>query len=127
MFLNVSKEEQRARFLKRIDRPQKNWKFSASDVRERGYWDDYQHAYCQMLSHTSTDWAPWHVLPADHKWFTRVCAAAVLADALSSIDPRYPVPDAAARRELMRARAELEAEAPPGAAGNLAAGRADGS
>ena len=114
MFLNVSKEEQRVRFLKRIDRPQKNWKFSASDVRERRYWDDYQRAYSEMLSHTSTRWAPWHVLPADHKWFTRICAAAVIADTLIGIDPRYPVPDPDARRELMLAKAELEAEAPPG-------------
>ena len=74
-----------------------------------------------MLSHTSTEWAPWHVLPADHKWFTRVCAAAVIADTLIGIDPRYPVPDAAARRELMRVKAELEAEAPPGVAGDPAA------
>jgi polyphosphate kinase 2 (PPK2 family) len=118
MFLNVSKEEQRARFLKRIERPEKNWKFSASDVRERRYWDDYQRAYSQMLSHTSTEWAPWHVLPADHKWFTRVCAAAVIADALIGIDPDYPVPDAAARRELMRAKSELEAETRPDAAAN---------
>lgn len=116
MFLNVSKEEQRARFLKRIERPQKNWKFSASDVRERQYWDDYQRAYSQMLSHTSTEWAPWHVLPADHKWFIRVCAAAVIADTLIGIDPHYPVPDAAARRELMRAKSELEAETRPAAA-----------
>jgi hypothetical protein len=69
-----------------------------------------------MLSHTSTEWAPWHVLPADHKWFTRVCAAAVIASALVDIDPQYPVPDDAAREDLERARAELEAEAPPGAA-----------
>jgi PPK2 family polyphosphate:nucleotide phosphotransferase len=116
LFLNVSKEEQRARFLKRIDQPEKNWKFSASDVRERRHWDDYQRAYSQMLSHTSTEWAPWHVLPADHKWFMRLCAAAVIADTLIGIDPRYPVPDAAARQELQRARAELQAEAPPGAA-----------
>ena len=79
-------------------------------MRERRYWDDYQRAYFQMLSHTSTEWAPWHVLPADHKWFTRVCAAAVIADTLIGIDPPYPVPDAAARRELMRAKSELEAE-----------------
>lgn len=124
MFLNVSKEEQRARFLARIDHPQKNWKFSASDVRERQYWDDYQLAYSQMLSHTSTSWAPWHVLPADHKWFTRLCAAAVIADALIGIDPHYPVPDAGARRELMRAKAELEAEVPPGAAADPATGLA---
>jgi PPK2 family polyphosphate:nucleotide phosphotransferase len=112
MCLNVSKEEQRVRFLKRIDRPQKNWKFSASDVRERQYWDEYQHAYAQMLSHTSSEWAPWYVLPADHKWFTRVCAAAVIADTLIGIDPRYPVPDAATRQELMRVGAKLETGTP---------------
>jgi PPK2 family polyphosphate:nucleotide phosphotransferase len=108
LFLNVSKEEQRARFLQRIDRPEKNWKFSPADARERRYWDDYQLAYSQMLTHTSTKWAPWHVLPADHKWFTRVCAAAVIAQTLIDIDPRYPVSDAATRRELQQARAELE-------------------
>ena len=111
LFLNVSKEEQRIRFLRRIDRPEKNWKFSASDVRERQYWADYQRAYSEMLTHTSTEWAPWYVLPADHKWFTRVCAAAVIAQALIEIDPRYPVPDEAARQELLRAKAQLEAEA----------------
>jgi PPK2 family polyphosphate:nucleotide phosphotransferase len=114
LFLNVSKEQQRARFLQRIDRPEKNWKFSAADVRERQRWDDYQHAYSQVLTHTSTEWAPWHVLPADHKWFTRICAAAVIAHTLIEIDPRYPVPDKSDRQELVRARAELEAEAPPG-------------
>ena len=123
MFLNVSKEEQRVRFLKRIDRPQKNWKFSASDVRERQYWYDYQRAYSEMLSHTSTRWAPWHVLPADHKWFTRICAAAVIADTLIGIDPRYPVPDPDARRELMLAKAELEAEARPGASADPGPGQ----
>ena len=115
LFLNVSKEEQRTRFLKRIDRPEKNWKFSASDARERRYWDDYQRAYAEMLTHTSTGWAPWHVLPADHKWFTRICAAAVIAATLIEIGPRYPVMDEAAHAELQRAKAELEAEAPPGA------------
>ncbi|HTZ26021.1 MAG TPA: polyphosphate kinase 2 family protein [Streptosporangiaceae bacterium] len=112
LFLNVSKEKQRDRFLQRIDRPEKNWKFSAADARERQYWDDYQHAYSQMLSHTSTEHAPWHVLPADHKWFTRICAAALIAQALIDIDPRYPVSSAATRQELLQARAELEAEAP---------------
>jgi PPK2 family polyphosphate:nucleotide phosphotransferase len=111
IFLNVSKEEQRRRFLRRIDEPEKNWKFSASDVRERRYWDDYQRAYSKMLSHTSTEWAPWHVLPADHKWFTRVCAAAVIAHTLIDIDPHYPAPDPAARQQLEEARRELEAEA----------------
>ena len=114
LFLNVSRQEQRRRFLERIDRPEKNWKFSAADVRERRYWDEYQHAYSQVLTHTSTEWAPWYVLPADHKWFTRICAAAVIVRTLMEIDPRYPVPDEAARQELLQARAELEAEAPPG-------------
>jgi PPK2 family polyphosphate:nucleotide phosphotransferase len=115
LFLNVSREEQRVRFLKRIDLPEKNWKFSASDARERQFWEEYQRAYSEMLSHTSTEWAPWYVLPADHKWFTRICAAAVIVKTLMEIDPRYPVPDEAARQELTLARAELEAEAPPGA------------
>src|SRR5215469_6081237 len=113
LFLNLSKEEQRSRFLRRIDRTEKNWKFSASDVRERQHWDDYQLAYSDMLTHTSTDWAPWYVLPADHKWVTRICAAAVIAQALIEIDPQYPVPDPAEQRELARARAELDAESPP--------------
>jgi PPK2 family polyphosphate:nucleotide phosphotransferase len=115
MFLNVSREEQRTRFLRRIDRPDKNWKFAASDVRERQSWDKYQQAYSAMLSHTSTEWAPWYVLPADHKWFTRLCTAAVIAHTLIDIDPKYPAPDPAARQELEQAKRELEAEAPPGA------------
>jgi PPK2 family polyphosphate:nucleotide phosphotransferase len=114
MFLNVSKEEQRRRFLRRIELPEKNWKFSASDVRERRYWDDYQRAYSEMLSHTSTESAPWYVLPADHKWFTRLCTAAVIAQTLIDIDPHYPAPDPDARQELEQARRELEAEAPTG-------------
>jgi PPK2 family polyphosphate:nucleotide phosphotransferase len=112
LFLNLSRQEQRARFLQRIDRPEKNWKFSAADIAERQYWDQYQHAYSEMLTQTSTAWAPWHVLPADHKWFTRTCAAAVLAHALIELDPRYPAPSEKARRDLLRARAELEAEPP---------------
>jgi PPK2 family polyphosphate:nucleotide phosphotransferase len=110
LFLNVSWAQQRARFLKRINRPEKNWKFSAADARERHYWDDYQHAYAEMLSHTSTGIAPWYVLPADHKWFARVCAAAVIAHTLIGIDPHYPVLDEAARGELQKVKAELEAE-----------------
>jgi PPK2 family polyphosphate:nucleotide phosphotransferase len=110
LFLNLSSAEQRTRFLKRIDKPEKNWKFSAADARERHYWDDYQHAYAEMLSHTSTDIAPWYVLPADHKWFARVCAAAVIAHTLIGIDPHYPVLDEAARGELQKVKAELEAE-----------------
>ncbi len=116
MFLNLSKEEQRTRFLKRIDRPDRNWKFSAADARERQRWDDYQHAFSQMLSATSTDWAPWYVIPADRKWFARICAAAVLVHTLIEIDPKYPDVSADARDGLKAAKEELEAEAPKGAA-----------
>ena len=90
IFLNLSKEEQRRRFLSRIDEPEKNWKFSAADVRERGFWDDYQKAFSEVLSNTSTEWAPWYVIPADDKPFARVAAAGVIADALFRIDPQVP-------------------------------------
>jgi len=112
ILLNISKEEQRLRFMKRLDRPDKNWKFSSADVTERGYWDDYQRAFSEMLSHTSTSWAPWYVIPADHKWFARICASAVIVNALIEIDPRYPKVSKAAHRELADARKALEAEAP---------------
>jgi PPK2 family polyphosphate:nucleotide phosphotransferase len=115
LFLNLSKEEQRRRFLKRIDLPEKNWKFSAADIRERRYWDDYQLAFSEMLSATSTAWAPWYVIPADRKWFARICVGAVLAHPLIEIDPQYPTVSAAAREELLVAKQELEAEAPKGA------------
>ncbi|MCX5266383.1 polyphosphate kinase 2 family protein [Streptomyces sp. NBC_00199] len=115
IFLNLSKEEQRTRFLKRIDLPEKNWKFSAADVRERRRWDDYQHAFSQMLSATSTPWAPWYVVPADRKWFARVCAAAILVHTLMDIDPRYPDVGEEARGQLLVTRRELEREAPAGA------------
>ena len=110
LLLNVSKEEQRRRFLSRIDSPDKNWKFSAHDVAERRFWDDYQKAFSDMLSATSTAWAPWYVIPADHKWFARAAAAAVIVHALKEIDPRYPTVDQATRDELLRARAELEGQ-----------------
>jgi PPK2 family polyphosphate:nucleotide phosphotransferase len=110
LFLNLSKHEQRKRFLSRIEEPDKNWKFSAADVNERRFWDDYQRAFSEMLSHTSTDWAPWYVIPADHKWFARTAAAAVLVDTLMEIDPQYPTVSDAARAELLAAKAELEAE-----------------
>ncbi len=119
IMLNVSKQEQAERFLKRIDHPEKNWKFSPSDVRERRYWDDYQRAFEDMLSRTSTRWAPWYVVPADHKWFSRLATAAVLVTALHAIDPRYPAADPAEREEMAKARAGLVAElglAPPGQA-----------
>jgi PPK2 family polyphosphate:nucleotide phosphotransferase len=116
IFLNLSKEEQRRRFLARVDTPEKNWKFSAADARERGSWDAYQKAYSEMLSATSTEWAPWHVIPADRKWFARIGAAAVLVDTLMCIDPRYPTVSEEQRKELEATRLELEAEAPKGAA-----------
>jgi PPK2 family polyphosphate:nucleotide phosphotransferase len=112
LFLNLSKEEQRARFLKRIDLPEKNWKFSAADARERQHWDEYQRAFSQMLSATSTSWAPWYVIPADRKWFARLCAGAVLAHTLIKIDPQYPAVSQQARQALQAARRELETEAP---------------
>jgi PPK2 family polyphosphate:nucleotide phosphotransferase len=115
LFLNLSKEEQRTRFLKRIDLEEKNWKFSPADAREREHWDDYQHAFSQMLSHTSTEWAPWYVIPADRKWFARIAAAAVIVQALVELDPQYPAVSDDDRRALREARAALAAEAPPGA------------
>jgi PPK2 family polyphosphate:nucleotide phosphotransferase len=110
--LNVSGEEQRRRFLKRLDKPEKNWKFQPGDVRERQRWDDYQEAYSEMLSNTSTDWAPWYVIPADRKWFARIAAAAVIVHALTDLDPQFPVVPDDVRREFEAARAELQAEAP---------------
>jgi PPK2 family polyphosphate:nucleotide phosphotransferase len=115
LFLNLSKEEQRTRFLKRIDVPERNWKFSAADVHERGYWDDYQQAFSEMLSATSTPWAPWYVVPADRKWLARICAAAVISHTLIGIDPQYPTVSDEDRQKLAEARRELEAEAPRGA------------
>ena len=112
LLLNISNEEQRVRFLRRCDLPEKHWKFSASDIREREHWDEYQHAFSEMLSHTSTEWAPWHVIPADHKWFARLAAASVLMDTLMDIDPQIPKVDAEAREALDEARAELEDQAP---------------
>ena len=110
VMLNLSKREQAKRFLKRIDHPDKNWKFSPSDVRERHYWDDYQRAFEDMLSHTSTEWAPWYVVPADHKWFTRLATAAILVTALDAVNPRYPAPDPAVQDQMAQVRTELVAE-----------------
>jgi len=110
LFLNVSKEEQKERFLARIERPESNWKFAAGDVRERQQWDAYQDAFAEMLSHTSTEHAPWHVIPADRKWFMRIAAGAVILDALMEIDPKYPVIGDEARAEMLKARDELLAE-----------------
>jgi PPK2 family polyphosphate:nucleotide phosphotransferase len=110
VMLHVSKREQAKRFLKRIDHPPKNWKFSPSDVGERRYWDGYQQAFDEMLSQTSTKWAPWYVVPADHKWFSRLATAAVLVVVLRAINPQYPAADPSARDEMTQVRAELAAE-----------------
>jgi len=110
IMLNMSMRKQAKRFIKRIDHPAKNWKFSPSDVRERRHWDDYQRAFDSMLSHTSTQWAPWYVVPADHRWFSHLATAGVLVTALSAINPRYPAADPAVRDQMAQIREELAAE-----------------
>ena len=109
-FLNVSKAEQKKRFLARIDRPEKNWKFSASDVQERAFWDDYQSAYEDVFNHTSTEWAPWHIIPADHKWFTRLAVAEIILNTLKRLKLSYPTVDEERKRGLLEARKLLEKE-----------------
>ena len=106
-FLNVSKKEQKRRFLERLDMPDKNWKFSINDAKERGFWDDYMHAYEDMIQETSTDWAPWHVIPADNKWFTRLAVAVTVIRALEKLDLAYPVVDDARRKELAAVKKAL--------------------
>jgi PPK2 family polyphosphate:nucleotide phosphotransferase len=112
-FLHVSKEEQRQRFLKRIERADKNWKFSANDVHERAFWDAYMEAYEDMLQHTSSAAAPWYVVPADHKWFTRLGVASIIAATLEELNPTYPSLTEEQRRELAEAHTLLQAEAEP--------------
>jgi PPK2 family polyphosphate:nucleotide phosphotransferase len=107
-FLNVSKEEQKRRFLKRLEEPEKNWKFSEGDVRERKYWDDYMNAYEDMIRHTATPDCPWYVVPADHKWFTHVVVGAAIIETLRSFNLAFPKVDPARRKELQAARAALE-------------------
>jgi len=107
-FLNVSKKEQKQRFLARLEEPEKNWKFSASDVRERECWDDYQEAYEDMIRNTATEHAPWYVVPADNKWFTRLVISTVIVDTLESLDLAYPKVDDAKRKELEAAKKGLE-------------------
>jgi len=123
LFLNLSKDEQRRRFLDRIDEPEKNWKFSAADVRERAHWDDYQKAFSEVLSQTSTEWAPWYVIPADDKPYARLAAAAVIAGALIEIDPQYPTVSDEAREALLAARDELEAEGTSSSRGTRGKGK----
>src|SRR5215467_1679650 len=106
-FLHVSRKEQKKRFLERIDNPEKHWKFSASDVHERKYWHDSLAAYEDMIQHTATKHAPWYVVPADNKWFTRVVVASAIIDALASLDLHYPEVDEEKRKALALARQAL--------------------
>jgi PPK2 family polyphosphate:nucleotide phosphotransferase len=110
IFLNVSKEEQRERQLERIDRPEKNWKFNAGDIEERKYWDKYTAAFEEVFTYTSTKWAPWYVVPADAKWFTRLAVAAIIAEKLIEMDPQFPTVSEEARQKMLAARAELAGE-----------------
>jgi PPK2 family polyphosphate:nucleotide phosphotransferase len=106
-FLHVSKKEQKRRFLERIENPEKNWKFSANDAAERDYWDDYMNAYEEMIQETATKQAPWYVVPADNKWFTRVVVAAAVIEALAELDLAYPKVGEAKLKELAVARKKL--------------------
>src|SRR6201987_2277505 len=106
-FLNVSKKEQKQRFLDRIDDPQKNWKFSSNDASERDYWDDYMKAYEEMIQGTATKESPWYVVPADNKWFTRVVVASAVIETLDSLDLAYPKVDESKLKELATAKKKL--------------------
>jgi PPK2 family polyphosphate:nucleotide phosphotransferase len=109
-FLNVSKEEQKQRFLSRIAEEEKNWKFSMGDVKERAHWDDYMAAYTDAIENTSTDEAPWYIIPADKKWFTRLAVSEVMVQALESMNLRYPVVTEEHKAELAEAKKMLETE-----------------
>lgn len=118
-FLNVSKDEQRRRFLQRLDDPQKHWKFSIADVAEREHWDTYMDVYEKMFEQTSTSWAPWYVIPADHKWVTRALVARILAWSIESLDLKFPKVSPEQRQQLDAVRAQLENES----AGNGSKGK----
>jgi PPK2 family polyphosphate:nucleotide phosphotransferase len=109
-FLNLSKKEQKKRFLERLDDPEKNWKFSAGDIHERKYWDDYMSAYEDMIRNTSSKHAPWYVVPADNKWFTRLVVAGAIVETLEGLNLSYPKLSATARKQLEAARATLETQ-----------------
>ena len=111
LFLNVSRAEQKQRFLERIDDPSKNWKFAARDVKERGHWNAYMEAYEAAIRETATPAAPWYVVPADNKWFTRLVVAAIVVDALAGLDPRYPPAEPGRQAELEACRRSLLGEA----------------
>ena len=109
-FLHVSKKEQKRRFMERLDKVDKNWKFSAADVRERQFWADYQDSYEDMIGHTASKHAPWYVVPADNKWFTRMVVAAAVVHSLETMDLKYPKVNAEQKAELEKARTQLKAE-----------------
>ncbi len=109
-FLNVSKEKQKSRFLERIDRPEKNWKFSVSDATARERWDDYIAAYQDVLNYTSTSWAPWYVIPADHKWFTHLAVAEIICQKLKELDLKYPEISPEQKQDLLKAKQILEGQ-----------------
>jgi PPK2 family polyphosphate:nucleotide phosphotransferase len=109
-FLNISKEEQRERFLARLEEPSKNWKFSMGDITERARWERYQAVYQDIVRHTSTPSAPWHVVPADHKWFARVVIGSTIVAALDKLDLKFPDVDDAAKVEFKQVREALLAE-----------------
>jgi PPK2 family polyphosphate:nucleotide phosphotransferase len=110
-FLHVSKEEQKKRFLERIDLEEKNWKFSSGDVKERAYWQDYMRAYEDVLSYTSTNWAPWYVIPADRKWFTRLAVAGIIGETMRGLNLAYPTLSEEQKQDLTQAREMLMSEA----------------
>jgi len=109
-FLHVSREEQKRRFMERLDKPRKHWKFSSADIRERGFWGDYMHAFEEAIRATAAPHAPWFIVPADNKWFTRLVVAAAIVEAVENLDLSYPKIDAAKKKELAAARAALARE-----------------
>ncbi|WP_138501744.1 polyphosphate kinase 2 family protein [Nostoc sp. PA-18-2419] len=112
-FLNVSKKEQKKRFLQRIEAPEKNWKFSDSDVKERAFWDDYMEAYEEVFNNTSTKWAPWYIIPADRKWLTRQVVANIICTKLEELNLKYPIVSEEHKQQLLQAKRILEQEDKP--------------
>src|SRR5260370_39032861 len=104
LLLHVSREEQKRRFMERLDKPRKHWKFSSADIRERGFWGDYMHAFEEAVRATAAHHAPWFVVPADNKWFTRLVVAAAIVEAVEKLELSYPKIDAAKKKELVAAR-----------------------
>jgi polyphosphate kinase 2 (PPK2 family) len=109
-FLHLSRKEQKKRFMERLDRPDKHWKFSAADVHERRFWGDYMHAFEEAIRATASNRAPWYVVPADNKWVTRLVVAAAIVEAVEQLDLAYPTVDAEKKKELQKARAALSRE-----------------